>query len=78
MCTAIVPIFLKGTLILYWILNNSHNIHMMHKILYRPGHPNLDFHSTYAFIKKSTIFTQWLWNSVKIKYSWVLNFDRDS
>ena len=26
-------------------------------IMYRPGHPNLDFHTTYAFIKKSTIFT---------------------
>ena len=45
---------------------------------YRPGHPNLDFHSRYAFIKKYTIFTQWLWNSVKIKYSWALNFYRVS
>ena len=27
---------------------------------YRPGHPNLDFGSTYAFIEKSTIFIQWL------------------
>ena len=26
--------------------------------IYRPGNPNPDFHSKYAFIKKSTIFTQ--------------------
>ena len=45
---------------------------------YIPGQPNLDFHSAYAFIKKSTIFTQWIWNSIKIKYSWVLYFDRVS
>ena len=36
-------------------------------VKYRPGHPNWDFHSTYDFIKKSTIFAQWLWNLVKIK-----------
>ena len=32
---------------------------------YRPGHLNLDFRITYAFIKKSTIFIQCLWNSLK-------------
>ena len=47
-------------------------------IQYRPGQLDWDFHITYAFIKKSTFFTQWLWNSVKIKYSWVLDFDRVS
>ena len=34
---------------------------------YRPGHPNRDFHSTYAFIKKATIFTQSWRNFVKIR-----------
>ena len=31
-------------------LNSSYFLHLIHT--YRPGQPNLDFHSTYAFIKK--------------------------
>ena len=36
----------------------SLNVPLKEVCIYRPGHPNRDFHSTYAFIKNSTIFAQ--------------------
>ena len=44
----------------------------------RCGPKKMTVNQNYAFIKNSTIFTQSLWNSVKIRYSWVTYFDRAS
>ena len=40
--------------------------------------PNLRLTQKYAFIEKYTIFTQSLWNLVKLWYSWVAHFDQVS
>ena len=49
----------------YTIFGYSHGLSVQQN-MYRPGPPIWDSHCTFAFIKKSTIFTQWLRNSVKI------------
>ena len=39
------------------VLSELYGIMCSHEA-YRPGHPNFDFHNTHAFIKKSTILTE--------------------
>ena len=51
---------------------------MASQVSYRPGQPDLDFHGTYAFNKKSTFFTQLEQNFVQIGYTGVPYSDKVS